>query len=336
MNKKRIIKAAILIVVAIIAFIALSMLMEYTRKTSSDRSVTVEIPQGASETLIAQLLKENGVIDYEIIFKLKMRSSEHRGKLNYGKFVLYEKMCIDDAIETLSRPVEHKAGIKLTIPEGYSAEMIAARCEKLGICKANDFLKALENGKFNYEFISELPDNNDVKYKLQGYLFPSTYSFSAETPAHEVVDTLLGEFEKQFNAVKGKLPATMTMPEVINRAALIEREAKLDNERTMISGVIKNRLEKGMLLQIDASVVYVISDGLYDVERVLYRDLKVDSKYNTYKYEGLPAGPICNPGIESIIAAMNPDEHNYLYYHTDTEKNDGSHIFSETFAQHNS
>ena len=128
----------------------------------------------------------------------------------------------------------------------------------------------------------------------------------------------------------------MSMAEAINRAALIEREAKLDSERTMISGVIDNRLKIGMLLQIDASVVYVISDGLYDVDRVLYKHLEVDSPYNTYKYTGLPAGPICNAGIKSIEAAMTPKEHKYLYYHTDTEKNDGSHIFSETFAQHKS
>ena len=93
-------------------------------------------------------------------------------------------------------------------------------------------------------------------------------------------------------------------------------------------------LDEGMLLQIDACVVYAISDGMYDVEQVLYSDLRVDSPYNTYKYEGLPAGAICNPGITSIKAAMNPEKHNYLYYHTDEDKKDGSHIFSETLAQH--
>ena len=89
-----------------------------------------------------------------------------------------------------------------------------------------------------------------------------------------------------------------------------------------------------MLLQIDASVVYAISDGMYDVERVLYKDLEVDSPYNTYRYTGLPVGAICNPGIKSIKAAITPQNHKYLFYHTDTDKNDGSHIFSETFSQH--
>ncbi|MBQ9972688.1 MAG: endolytic transglycosylase MltG, partial [Firmicutes bacterium] len=145
---------------------------------------------------------------------------------------------------------------------------------------------------------------------------------------------LLAEFQAQYSKVVDMLPDGMTMSEAITIASLVEREAKLDSERDTISGVIQNRLDIDMILQIDASVVYAISDGLYDVERVLYKDLEVDSPYNTYKYKGLPVGPICNPGIESIRAAMNPEDHKYLYYHTDTEKNDGSHIFSETYSQH--
>ncbi len=332
--KKKIVLGTLIAIVAIVLCVALSVVMEYTRTKSSDKTVTVQIPKGASESLIAEILEENGVIDYKINFKLKMRTSKYRGKLNYGKYILNKKMCIDDAIEALSRPVEHKKGVKLTIPEGYSAEMIANRCENIGICTADEFLDELENGKFDYDFISDIPEKDGLKYKLQGYLFPSTYDFGEDANAHTVINTLLGEFEKQFKAVEDKLPQGMDMAEAINRAALIEREAKLDNERSMISGVIKNRIEKNMLMQIDASVVYVISDGLYDLDRVLFRHLEVDSPYNTYKYPGLPVGPICNPGIESIVAAMTPVEHTYLYYHTDNEKNDGSHVFNETLAEH--
>lgn len=334
--KKKAVLGIIIAVIAIIVFFVLSMFLEYTRTTSSDKNVIVQIPKGASEKKIAQVLKDNGVIDYQITFRLKMKNSPHRGKLNYGKYTLKKDMCLDDIIETLSKPSELAKGIRLTIPEGFSAEMIARRCEALGICTADEFLNELKNGKFNYDFIDDIPESDGVKYKLEGYLFPSTYNFNVQADASKVINTLLGEFEMQYNKVKDMLPEGMDMAEAINRAALIEREAKLDSERTAISGVIDNRLGIDMILQIDASVVYVISDGLYDVDRVLYKDLEVDSPYNTYKYKGLPAGPICNPGIESIRAAMNPARHKYLYYHTDTEKNDGSHIFSETFAQHTS
>ena len=336
-NKKimsKIFVAAVLIFVGLLAVITLPVFIEYTRDDSSEISVNVEIPMGASEKKIASILKENGVINYEISFRIKMYTSPYRGKLNYGVYTLYKEMCLDDILRTLSKPATLAQSIKLTVPEGWSAEKIAAECESKKLCTKEEFLKVLKEGYFNYGFIEDIPENDDVRYMLEGYLFPSTHYFDTDADAYVVIDTLLGEFEKQYNNVKSKKPADMTMNEVIIRAALIEREAKLTSERKVISGVIQNRIDKGMLLQIDASVVYAISEGMYDVDRVLYKDLEVDSPYNTYKYQGLPVGAICNPGISSIEAAMNPEKHNYLYYHTDTQKNDGSHIFSETFAQH--
>lgn len=331
---KRTIKILALVLVAVILVCGISLLLEYTRTTSSDKAVTVNIRKGASEKEIARVLKENGVIDYEITFRLKMKTSPYRGKLNYGEYILYEKMSLDDVIETLAKPSTLAESIRLTIPEGYSAKMIAALCEEKGIATSEEFLNELKEGQFDYDFIKDIPDNPNVEYKLEGYLFPSTHFLKKDATAHDVIDTLLREFEKQYNSVKGDLPEGMTMNEAIIRASLVEREAKLDSEREIISGVIDNRLAIDMILQIDASVVYAISDGMYDVERVLYRDLEMDSPYNTYKYTGLPAGAICNPGIESIRAAMNPQEHKYLFYHTDTKKNDGSHIFTETYSEH--
>lgn len=330
MKKKGIIIIAIILVVTAVSFAA-SFIGEYTRSTSGGKEVTVSIPKGASERAIAAILKDNGVIKYELSFRLKMKNSPYRGQLNYGNYVLKEKMCLDDIIATLLKTTAFEEGIKLTVPEGFSAEMIAQRCETQGLVSKEEFLDELENGKFEYDFISEIPHKDGVKYKLQGYLFPSTYMFDKNADAHKIINTLLGEFEKQYKTMSSK---NMSMNDIIIRASLIEREAKLDSERRKISGVIQNRLDIGMGLQIDASVVYAISDGMYDVERVLYKDLEVDSPYNTYKYEGIPIGAICNPGIESIKAAISPEEHSYLYYHTDTDKNDGSHIFSETFSQH--
>ena len=330
----KIFSIAVLLVVATLAIITLPVFMEYTRDDSSDISVNVEIPMGASEQKIASILKENGIINYEISFRIKMYNSPYRGKLNYGVYTLYKEMCLDDILRTLSKPATLAQSIKLTVPEGWSAEKIAAECERKKLCTKEEFLKVLKEEDFNYGFIEDIPENDDVRYKLEGYLFPSTHYFDTDADAYVVIDTLLGEFEKQYDKIKSKKPANMTMNEVIIRAALIEREAKLSSERKVISGVIQNRIDKGMLLQIDASVVYAISEGMYDVDRFLYKDLEIDSPYNTYKYPGLPVGAICNPGISSIEAAMKPEKHNYLYYHTDTQKNDGSHIFSETFAQH--
>ena len=121
---------------------------------------------------------------------------------------------------------------------------------------------------------------------------------------------------------------------LVTKASLIEKEAKLASEKPIIAGVIENRLRADMPLQIDAAIVYAITDGKYNADKVYYKDLEIDSPYNIYKNKGLPAGPICSPGLDSIKAAANPESHKYLYYHTDTEKNDGSHIFTETYDEH--
>ena len=326
----------IVFVLALVAgsVVAYKMWAEYTHTESDGEIVEVFIPEGSSGADIARILKEHEVINYEFAFKMKLKKSPYSDKLNPGKFTLKKDMPYNEIIDVLRGIALHKEGISVTIPEGYSAEMIAALFEKKGFCTSDEFLKELSEGEFEYDFIKEIPDNPAVKYKLQGYLFPSTHSFDKDADAHTIINTLLAEFEKQYYGVLGDQPAKMPLNEVITRASLIEREAKLDSERQTISGVIQNRLDADMLLQIDAAVVYAISDGKYDVDRVLYSDLKVDSPYNTYMHKGLPPGAICNPGIESIIGAMYPEEHNYLYYHTDEEKNDGSHIFSETFNEH--
>ena len=327
----------ILFVIALVvgSVIAYNMWAEYTHTESDGESVEVFIPEGSSGADIARILKENEVINYEFAFRMKLKKSPYSDKLNPGKFTLKKNMPYNDIIDTLRGIAILKEGISVTIPEGYSVEMIADLFEKKGFCTSEEFLKELSTGEFDYDFIKEIPDNPSVKYKLQGYLFPSTHTFDKDADAHEIINTLLGEFEKQYYSVVGDQPAKMPLNEVVIRASLIEREAKLDSERQTISGVIQNRLDADMLLQIDAAVVYAVSDGKYDMDRVLYSDLKVDSPYNTYKHKGLPPGAICNPGIESIIGAMYPEEHKYLYYHTDEEKKDGSHIFSETIEEHN-
>lgn len=330
---KKTLRAVLIILVIIFLCRAVPFIHEYTKTSSGSETVTVEIPRGASGALIAQILKENGVIKSETAFRLKLRNSPLKDKLNYGTFSLYKSMCLEDILDKLSM-TSIQGSVRVTIPEGYSAQMIAQRLEEKGLVSKNDFLKELANGSFEFSFIKDIKQGNGVKYRLEGYLFPNTYEFDSDSTAHEIINTLLGEFEKQYNAVKNENKTDMDMNDIIITASLIEREAKLDSERSLISGVIQNRLKEDMPLQIDATVVYAISDGLYDVDRVFYKDLEVDSPYNTYKYNGLPAGAICSPGIASVKAAMNPAKHNYMFYRTDSSKNDGSHIFTETFNQH--
>ncbi len=311
-------------------------LTEYLDTSSSDgEAVTVVIPEGAAGKTMASILKDNGLIRFKSAFLLRLRGSEYAGKLRSGTFELHKGMCIDDIIAALASGGSQRETLDFTIPEGFSVEQIAKRLEKLGLFSAEDFLDEVNSGEFNYEWLDEIPENANINYRLQGFLFPSTYSVYADSSPHDVIDVMLKEFDKRYAAVADGA-SKRSLFETVTIASLVEREAKLDSERPTIAGVIENRLEDNMRLQVDAAVVYAISDGLYDVERVLYKDLEVNSPYNVYKNYGLPVGPICNPGEKSLLAAANPEEHDYFFYHTDEAKKDGSHIFTKTFGDHKS
>lgn len=326
MKKMRRRKIAVIAVLAAAAIVSLNALI-----SSFDRgTVTVAISEGTSSSEIATILKKEGVINSRLWFMLRLATSEYSGKLQYGTFKIDKNDSINEILEILATKGAKKNTVTLTVPEGYSVEKIKAKVTELGICTDNEFEAALKKD-YDYSFLSAVPHSKDIKYRLQGFLYPSTYEFYSDASAETVIDTMLGEFEKQTKALN---ISNKRMYETITKASMVEREAKISSERPIIAGVFENRLKGDMLMQIDATVVYAISDGMYDVERVYYKDLETDSKYNTYKYKGLPIGPICCPGIASIKAALNPAKHNYLYYHTDTSKNDGSHIFTETYEQH--
>jgi len=319
-NKRRI---AIIFIVAIAIIIISSIISNIKTKT-----VTVTIPEGTTSTRIAEILKENDVIESKYFFLARLRLSKYNGKLQYGTFKFDTNDSLGEIFEILTTKGAKKNTTTLTVPEGYSVERIKARVVDMGLCTDSEFEAALKKD-YDYPFLKSVPQNPDIKYRLQGFLYPSTYEFYSDASAETVIKTMLDEFQKQTQNLN-----IADFYKTITCASLIEREAKLDNERELISGVIHNRIKQNMPLQIDASVVYAISDGMYNVERVFYKDLEVNSLYNTYKYEGLPIGPICSPGIKSIKAAISPSQHNYLYYHTDTTKNDGSHIFTETYSEH--
>ncbi len=329
-------KIIILIIVAALlaaAAAASLFLTEYLDTTSGDgETVTVVIPEGAAGKTVAGILKDNGLIRFKTAFILRLRNSDYAGRLRSGTFVLHKGMCIDDIIESLATGGEQRPTVTLTVPEGFSVEQIAARLEEMGLFTAREFLDEVNNGSFDYEVLSSIPDDGNIKYRLQGFLFPDTYEIYADATPHEVIDTMLGEFVRRYGGMENN--SGRSLFETVTIASLVEREAKVDSERPTIAGVIENRLAIDMRLQVDAAVIYAISDGMYDVDRVLYKDLEVDSPYNIYKNYGLPVGPICNPGEKSLEAAMNPESHEYLFYHTDETKQDGSHIFTSDFSQH--
>ena len=323
-------KIVAVILIVVILYYAFPIAKEYFDNTShTGNPVTVEIPEGALSDDIFNILKQNNLAANRIAFKLKLKTMGAASKLRFGTFELNDGMCLKDIISELVAGGKTNNTVKFTVPEGFSVENIAQRAQNLGFCTEKEFLDAL-NMNYDYAFLSKIPRGN-YKYKLQGFLFPSTYEFYKDAKAYDIINTMLGEFEKQYNSTGASINDVYLN---VIKASLIERESLLDSEKPIISGVIKNRIEADMLLQIDASVVYAVTNGIYDKNSVTYNDLKIDSVYNTYKYKGLPAGAICNPGIKAIQAAITPQNHNYYYYHTDTDKNDGSHIFTENYNEH--
>lgn len=336
MNEKRGKSKKLYVVILIILIIALfkivPLVKEYNRTVSADGNpVTVVINDGESARDVAKLLADKGLIKSEWTFVIKYKLNRDKYKEIYsGEFNLNDGMCLADILSAVTTSPNNGNTYTLIIPEGYSVEMIAAKCEKLGVCSADEFKKAVEANDYNYEFIKSIPDAN-YKYKLEGFLFPNTYEFFTSATPHDIVDKMLATFESEY---KKHFSDFDNVFKNVTVASIVEREAVLDSERPKIAGVIYNRLKDSMLLQVDATVVYAKSNGRYDMTSVSYDDLKVDSPYNTYKNQGLTPGPICNPGINSIIAAANPESHNYLFYHTDENKKDGSHIFTENFDDH--
>lgn len=299
--------------------------------------VVVIIPDGAPVKQIAAILKDSGLIKYERAFVKRLQNSQYKGKLKAGTYTLNTGMNTLQMIEVMCPTIEYNEPIdKLVIPEGYTIEMIAARCAEQGICTEKEFLNAVQSvTKSEFPYLADVPDGAKVKYKLQGYLFPATYDIYETTTAESLVAWMLETFT---NTYKGELEERATelgynSYEVVTMASIVEREAKVEDERPRIAGVIKNRLAIDMPLQMCPTVLYPLTDGMYDKSQVLYEDLELDSPYNTYKYSGLPVGPICNPGKACLEAVLYPEEHGYYYYHVDDEEK-GTHVFTETYQEH--
>lgn len=191
--------------------------------------------------------------------------------------------------------------------------------------------------------MSEIPKKVEGrKYRLEGFLFPETYEVYTGATEEEIIRKMLQQFELELEQAKAKLAEQnenweeqlqskgLTLYDVITLASIVEREAVLDEERFIISGVFHNRIEDGWLLQSCATVQYILEKQR---DRILLKDLEVDNPFNTYIYKGLPPGPIAAPGYKSILAALNPKEHDFYFFVTKKDGS-GSHYFSQTFAEH--
>ena len=287
--------------------------------------VQIEIPQGSSTAEIGQLLADIGVVGNANRFRYEARSMGADGELRAGVYDLSTGSEYDDVIELLRRGPE-SVYVEVTIPEGFVIEQIAERVEAETGISASEFLALARGG------VTEFPDYpflaSGYEGSLEGYLFPKTYRIKEGAGARDVIITMLEQYKKEMDSVDTTYSQQrgVSTHELVTIASMIEREAQLASERELISSVIYNRIAKGMRLEIDATIEYVLPGNRF---RLTNQDLELDSPYNTYRNAGLPPGPIANPGLASLQAAARPAQTEYIYYVlTGT---DGSHTFTTNY-----
>lgn len=294
--------------------------------TANTAGVAVVVPQHASTGQIAALLQEQGLIRSARTFSLYARLQGQDGAMKPGEYTLSAAMPVSEMIGLLTKGTGER--IKITVPEGFTVNQIAALLEQQGITGQDAFRQSLL-GPWQMAFLAGVPVN---QWGLEGYLYPDTYFLSSATKADKIVEIMLKNFGRvieEHDYIRRAEARGLTLHEAMTIASMVEREAQLESERPRIAGVIFNRLQQGMPLQIDATVQYALGETK---EKLLYKDLQIDSPYNTYRIDGLPPGPIANPGWSSMLAVIQPESHNYLYY---VAKPDGSHAFAVTLAEHN-
>jgi len=273
----------------------------------------INIPPGSNAQEIVHILEENQVIrENNYIFRVLIKLSKLEERLKYGEYNLSPAM---DMFQILEKLVRGEVILyKITIPEGYTCTQIAELLEKKEILEQESFLNLVKNGEKSWE----------------GYLFPDTYEVPKGYGSENMLKLLLSNFNHLVDKkLKDKAEEIgFSMDEIITLASIIEKETKFTEEMKRVSAVFHNRLKKDMKLQSCATIQYIL---VKPKEKLEESDLKIDSPYNTYLYPGLPPGPICNPGLDPIKAALEPADEDYLYF---VLGEDGRHIFSKTYEEH--
>ncbi|MGI5817986.1 MAG: endolytic transglycosylase MltG [Armatimonadota bacterium] len=284
----------------------------------------VRIAEGSSVERIVDILHSQALIRDRRAFTLMLKLEGLAGKLQAGVFEISPEMTAEQIARRIASG--EVAVRRLTIPEGLRLEQIAERVETAGLVEtAEAFEQAAVAETVASQTRMPLPEGG-----LEGYLFPETYDFSCELLPDPIITRMVVELERRFYLPhRAEIEARgLSLHEIITMASLVEREARVADERALIAGVIQNRLDRGMKLQIDATVQYALPEHK---ERLLFEDLRVDSPYNTYLHEGLPPGPIASPGLASLMAALRPAETDAFFY---VARPDGTHVFTPTYEQH--
>ena len=270
------------------------------------------VPQGATFHEVADTLHRAGLIDSVTVFDLYARYKHLDRNVQAGAYELSRNLNMIDILQALQTAIPEE--VFVTIPEGYTVKKTADALDKGGVIKGSDYLALAVQGQFNYDFLKDLP----AGASLEGFLYPDTYLVPRNGTAKQLLTLQLNSFKKHWDDTrKGQAAQRKLNPlQIVTIASMIEREARFQEDRPLVASVIYNRLAAGWLLQIDATVLY--AKGVWQ-SSVTTEDRKFNSPYNTYLHTGLPPGPIANPGIKAIDAALQPADTGFFFYLSDPQ-----------------
>ncbi len=301
----------------------------------TERNITVEIPPGANTETIAAILYENGLIQNEYAFRFYVHRNDYSREFIAGDYIFTPAMSVEEIVYKIKDGDVYAETLWFTVPEGYWVELMAEKLQEQGLINKEKFLELAREPsaelKEEFPFLKEI-EGPDIKYELEGYLYPETYEIYSDADETDIIKIMLRQMDKvisdQYRDRMEELE--MSLHEVLTLAAMVEREARVDHERARIAGVMYNRLDIGQRLEIDATIQYVLGEP---EEFLTYDHLEVDSPYNTYQHDGLPPGPIAAPGEPSIEAVLYPEDTDYYFYNYKYDDS-GEHFFSETYEEH--
>lgn len=295
--------------------------------------MTIQIPEGASTSQIADILVREEAIKSAFAMKIYAKMHGAQSALQAGNFVVSQTMSLSEILDVLMHG--KSAQNRITIPEGYTLADIDALIAEKGLCDAGCFMASANATDWaDVQTVDFLPKASGLAPRgagIEGYLFPDTYSYDpANFDAHGLIVNMLNGFRKKANDFYDEVQASgRSLHDIVTMASLIEEEAISDDERPVIAGILWKRYDEGMGLGVDAAVRYIQNKP---TGALTVSDLNVDSPYNLRKFRGLPPGPIANPGLKSIEAALNPQDSRYWYYLHDPK---GQIHYAVTNEEHN-
>lgn len=294
--------------------------------TATSDPITVNVKEGESLYPVLDRLASEGIIKNGFLTKFYYRLSGLNLSIEPGRHEIPAGATLKELLNALAS--ENLDNIKVTLPEGYTIENMAERMEESGLLKKQDFIKAVED----FTPPDYVPAKGERRYRMEGYLMPNTYVFTQGTPAESIVQKMSKEFTLNFERLLAESNQEDLKPafydDIVNKAAMIERETNNAEERPLVASVIENRLAIDMKLQLDATILYALG---VDSKVVTYKDMAIEDPYSTYYVKGLPLGPICNPSSASIKAVLEPASTDYIYYLLNPKT--GKHFFTESYDE---